>query len=99
MTMSYRVRSRVLLVPFELPSTGPTSLEEFEAFEVFEEALMDHYYSSAVGWLVSLHTVLLGEGKCFIHDMKQELRDAFGLKIRNTVGWALCLFFAKQVSS
>ena len=96
-SISFRVKSRVLLIPFDLPSTGPTKDEEYKQFEEFEEKLHNHHYSSAVGWLVKLRLLLLSEGKSFVEEMKTELHDVFQMRVRNTIGWALCLFFLKQV--
>lgn len=87
----------MLIVPFDLPSTGPTRPEEYEQFELFEERLQQHHCSSSVGWLVKQRLVLLREGKSFVDAMKTELCDVFKMRVRNTIGWALCLFFLKQV--
>ncbi len=75
----------MFLVPFSLPSIGPVTCEDSDAFETFEEALLHNHCSSAVWWVVRLRMLLLGEGKQFIQKMKQELRDMFGMKIRNTI--------------
>lgn len=40
----------------------------------------------------------LESGKEYVLDMQAELRDAFGMKVRNITGWASCLFFLKQVN-
>ena len=92
-----RVRTRVLLVPFNLPPTGPTTADECEAFEKFEDSVQAHVYSSAVGWLISQGQVLVSEGKSVIAEIRCRLKDSFGLKSRNTLGWSICLFFASQV--
>jgi len=94
----HRVRSRVLLVPFGLPSVGPQTTGEFEAFEAFEEALLHSHYSSAVGWVICLKELLLTDGRQKVHEIKEQLRPIFGAKIRSTVGWAVCLFFVSHVS-
>ena len=47
-----RVKSRVLMVPFSLPSIGPTNLMECHALEDLEEALKNGTYSSAIGWVI-----------------------------------------------
>ena len=92
-----RVRSRVLLVPFSLPTTGPITLEEMDAYEEFKLSLNANEFSSAVGWVVLQGQEFLTYGKEFVKSMQTELREAFGLKIRNINGWASCLFFVKQV--
>ena len=52
---------------------------------------------SSVGWLISQGQVLVDEGKCVITQIKAELKDSFGLKIRNTLGWSISLSFVNQV--
>lgn len=87
-------------MPFELPSIGPTDCDDCEAFESFETALRSASYSRAVGWLVRLRALLVNtEGKQFVLEKKASLRASFGMKIRSTVGWAVCLLFVDQVSS
>ena len=88
----------MLLVPFGLPSVGPQTTGEFEAFEAFEEALIHSHYSSAVGWVICLKELLLTDGRQKVHEIKEQLRPIFGAKIRSTVGWAVCLFFVSHVS-
>lgn len=44
-----RVKSRVLIVPFSLPPTGPVTTEEYEAFWKFEDDVLHHRYSTC--WL------------------------------------------------
>ena len=93
-----RVKSRVLLVPFGLPLIGPTTSDDCHAFESFEAALQNASYNKAVGWLVHLRALLFTEGKHFIQETNEKLRDCFGMKVRSTVGWSVCLFFVNQVS-
>ena len=86
-----------MIVPFKQPSTGPVSMKESKEFEAFEENLKKHYYASAIGWLVGLQNVLL-QSKDEIQMIREELFEKCGLKIRNTTGWALILFFLEQVN-
>lgn len=91
------MRSRVLLVPFSLPSTGPTTEEEFDAFEEFKQSLEKGRFSSAVGWVVKQREVFLQSGRVFVQSMQQQIRGSLESRIRNTTGWASCLFFLNQV--
>ena len=96
-TFPFRVKSRILEIPFSLPATGPTNEEEFEAFDKFKSALEDGTFSSAIGWLVSLRQEFLKTGKKYVKEKQAILRQELGNKIRNSNGWAACLFFLKQV--
>ena len=84
-------------MPFSLPSTGPINTEEDEAYEQFEKNLLNHFYTSTSGWIVSLRNVLLKEGKNDIQQKKLQLQES-GMKIRNATGWAVALFFLEKVS-
>ena len=68
----------MLLVPFGLPSVGPQTTGEFEAFE---EALLHSHYGSAVGWAICLRELLLTDGRQKVHEIKEQLRPIFGAKI------------------
>ena len=81
-------------MPFSLPTTGPITLEEMDEFML---SLNANEFSSAVGWVVLQGQEFLTHGKEFVKSMQTELREAFGLKIRNINDWASCLFFVKQV--
>lgn len=48
----FRIKSRVLVVPFDQLSIGPADTEASDAFEGFEEALNQGEYSSAIGWVI-----------------------------------------------
>lgn len=85
-------------MPFSLPSTGPVSTEEDQAYEEFEKNLLNHYYTSVMGWVVSLRKILIEKGKSEIQQTKLQLQEVFGMKIRNATGWAIALFFLQQVS-
>jgi len=84
------------MVPFSKPSTGPVSAEETSAFDKFEENLHTHYYSSSIGWIVGLQKAFR-QSKTKIQEIREELLQNSELKIRNTNGWALVLFFLEQV--
>lgn len=86
------------MVPFQLPSIGPTNVDICDEFEKFEEALMNGTYSSSIGWVVSLGEKLKADKK-FISGKKNELQSSFGLKVRCCTSWAICLFFIKEVRS
>ena len=93
----FRLKTRILVVPFSLPPTGPISNEEDEAYEQFEKNLLTHYYTSTTGYIVSLRNVLLKEGKNDIQQKKLQFKEG-SMKIRNATGWAIALFFLKKVS-
>lgn len=61
-----------MVVPFNKPSTGPATAEEDAAYEEFEGKLRERYFTSAIGWIVSLGQKLLDEGKNEIQDAKAE---------------------------
>ena len=69
------------MVPFSLPSIGPVNAIEEEMYETFECNLLKNYYSSVVGWIVSLRGVFLKEGKEYIKMTKAELHNALGQPI------------------
>ena len=89
----FRVKSHVLLIPFGLPSTGPTTSAQYDAFEDFEQALQKTHFSSAVGWMISQREVLLSDSTSFVSEVKDFLRDVFQGNVPNITGWALCLYF------
>ena len=76
-----RVRSRVLLVPFSLPSTGPTTPEEVCAYEEFKECPLSKKFSSAIGWIVQLKEVFDKNGKEYVQSVQAELREACGTSV------------------
>ena len=88
-----------MLIPFEKPSTGPTTSDEYRNFEAFEKALRNKDYSSAVGWVIAQREVLLTDCGDFVSEMKASLRETFTSNIRSTTGWALCLFFVKHAGT
>ena len=86
------------MVPFSLPSIGPTTTMECQGFEDFEEALKKGVYSSAIGWVIRQKEKLLkSSAKEFITTVKIELQGHFGMKVRSCISWAVCLFFINQV--
>ena len=96
-----RVRSRSLCVKFSLPSTGPTTSEEFLAFDEFKSGMKEGKYTSAIGWVVGLRKIFLLEGKNYVQSKQQEIRSRVKTYTicRNTTGWASTLFFLEKVSS
>ena len=59
-------------MPFSQPSIGPVSKTETKAFEEFETKLINHYYASVIGWMVSLQKDLVGS-KQKIQETREEL--------------------------
>ena len=91
----YRLKSRILVVPFNSPSTGPTTEEEEAGYECFENSLRRNIFSSVIGWIVSLGQKLM-QSKDEIQTTKLELVDGRG-KTRNITGWSILIFFLKKV--
>ena len=96
-----RVRSRSLCVQFSLPLTGPTTSEEFLAFDEFKSGMKEGKYTSAIGWVVGLRKIFILEGKNYVQSKQQEIRSRVKTYTicRNTTGWASTLFFLEKVSS
>ena len=90
----YRLKSHILVVLFNSPSTGPTTEEE-AGYECFENSLRRNIFSSVIGWIVSLGQKLM-QSKDEIQTTKLELVDGGG-KTRNITGWSILLFFLKKV--
>ena len=88
-----------MVVPFNSPSTGPTTVEEDAGYEGFENNLHTNYFASAIGWIVSLGQKLDQFGKEEIQATKLELVNTTTQKTRNAMGWSVLLFFIKQVSN
>ena len=80
------------------PSTGPINAEEDASYEEFENNLLNYYYSSAMGWVVSLRKTLLEEGKAKIQYTKTQLQKACVMKTRNITGCSIAMFVLEQVS-
>ena len=86
-----------MIVPFNKPSTGPVTAEEDAAYEEFEDKLHQNYFTSAIGWIVSLRQKLLDEGRDEIQDVKFEFQNDTSQNTRNITGWSILFFFLKQV--
>ena len=86
-----------MVVPFNSPSTGPTTAEEDAGYEGFESNLHTNYFTSVIGWIVSLGKKLDEIGKEEIQKTKQDLVNATTQKTRNAIGWSVLLFFLNQV--
>lgn len=84
-----------MVVPFNSPSTGPTTEEEEAGYECFENSLRCNAFSSVIGWIVSLGQELM-QSRDEIQTTKLELVDGAG-KTRNATGWSILLFFLKEV--
>ena len=85
-----------MVVPFESPSTGPTTEEEEAGYECFENSLRRNCFSSVIGWIVALGQKLI-QSKDAIQTTKLEIVDNSIGKTRNATGWSILLFFLKEV--
>ena len=88
--------SRSLLVPFSLPSVGPVSTDEEDAYEELRVGMLHNLYSSCVGWVVNAVISLQNE-KDEVLDLKQKLFVLFPGQPRVVLGWALALYFTRKV--
>lgn len=92
-----RLKSQILIVPFTKPSTGPVTAAEDAAYEDFEDKMYHFYFTSAVGWIVSLWQKLLDEGRDEIQDAKAEFQNETSHNSRSITGWSILFFFLKQM--
>lgn len=90
-----RLKSCILIIPFNKPSTGPVTPEEDTAYEEFEDKLHQQYFASAVRWIVSLWQKLLNEGRDEIQDEKFEFENNTSQNTRNITSWSILFFFLK----
>ena len=88
------MKSRILVVPFDLPSTGATTEEA--GYEYFENSLRQNYFSSVIGWIAGLGKILK-QSKDVIQTTRLELIDISKGKTRNATEWSILLFFLKKV--
>ena len=90
--------SRILSIPFDLPSCGPVNTEESRLFMEFVHNCESGVYSSLVGWVIGLGEEFTKHGD----DRMFQLRDMLSAKVptmlpRNQSGWAVCLYFLEKV--
>ena len=92
-----RYSSRALLLPFKLPSVGPTNEEELKAFSNMANVLKES--SRAVGWAIQMGNTFVDEGTQDIASrILPFLCDTLhGIDPRLTTGYASLLFFAEKV--
>jgi len=90
------LQSRILVIPFQLPSIGPTTPEEDAAYNQLEQYLLTHYFTSAVGWVVKMGKEFFDTGPAFIQNTRKQLVNDKA-NARNATGWAILLFFLHEM--
>ena len=92
----YRVQTRAVDIPFELPIVAPITDEEQDACDGLDHIIHTHQASTAIGWAIKQRKVLLEERNNILA-LKKQLRGCF--QGRSAQNWAILLFFGKQVYS
>ena len=84
-----------MLVPFSLPTVGPTNQREAEAFKQMSQKL--HEVSSAIGWAISLGKELR-DGQQFDDDRLERVRSKLpGVEPRLCTAYTTALFVVEKV--
>ena len=94
-----RVLSRALLIPFDLPSCGPVTIEECSLYMKFQKDCEDGRYSALVGWVIQQEKVLIESGNSRIQELRELLqtRAEQSMVARNLMSSAVCLYFLEKV--
>ena len=91
----YRYTSRAMLIPFKLPTVGPTNQQEAESFEQISRTMMG--VSSAVGWAISIGRELR-DGRQFDDDRLERVRLKLpGVEPRLCTAYTTLLFVVEKV--
>ena len=87
----------MVIIPFALPKVGPKDLEELRAFQSLK--ILRKAASSAIAWSLSLGAIFNSTGKEVIgRVLLPKVQDSLpGMDPRMVTGYAILLFFAKQV--
>ena len=94
----FRVKSRVLEVPFSRPKVAPANKVEREKRREMETKMVQGHFGSALGWVVGLGAQLRqGEGE--VERLYEQISEWGRLKEEPRIcqGWALAIFFAGKV--
>ncbi len=94
-----RVLSRVLLIPFELPSCGPVTAEECTVYGDFQRACESGKYSSLVRWIIKQGKTMLESGEERIQEIRENLQgnESHSMVSRNVLSWAISFYFLEKV--
>lgn len=86
-------------IRFALPTCGPKSADEFEAYHQLSKDLVCNRYSLSAGIVVVLGQRLLDEnrGKRRVKEIQHKLQVSHSIMERNVVGWCICLYFLEEV--
>ena len=91
-----RYASRSLIIPFKLPSIGPTNEQEAAEFEKLNRAMKN--VSSAVGWAISIGREL-EEGQQFADDLMETVNSKLpGVDSRLKTAYTTLLFCIRKVN-
>ena len=84
-----------MLIPFKLPTVGPTNQQEAESFEQISRTMMG--VSSAVGWAISIGRELR-DGRQFDDDRLERVRSKLpGVEPRLCTAYTTLLFVVEKV--
>lgn len=84
-----------MLIPFKLPTVGPTNHQEAESFKKISQTMTE--VSSAVGWAISLGKEL-NEGRQFDDDRLERVRSKLsGVEPRLCTAYTTLLFVVEKV--
>ena len=95
----FRVKSRCVEIVFRRPKVGPKTTEERKKRQELETNMLKGYFSSALGWIVSLANALEGEGQKEIEAILQQIQQwpRFSDEQRLCQGWAVLMYFTFKV--
>lgn len=93
-----RVLSRILLVPFDLPSCGPVTTKECQLYTTFQNNCEGGKYSPIVRWVINQGNRLEDGGDTRFQEIRDDLqKNARSLVSRNIMSWAVSLYFLEKV--
>ena len=88
----------MVVIPFSLPKVGPTNLEEIKSFQSLKK--LRRAAGSSIAWCISLGHIFTSTAKDVIGGslLPKVHLSLRGMDPRMITGYAVLLFFAKQVS-